>query len=316
MRAVRYLAKRILILAGTLLLVTALAFLAFQIIPGDPVASILGTEYSPERAAQVRAELGLDRPVAVRYFSWLAGFVTGNFGQSYNYSMPVSELLAGKLAVTFTLTAMAFALILLISFPLGVFTARHAGGAVDRVLTVINQVAMSVPPLILGMIFTYVFGLILKLFTPGDYVSYSKSVGGFLGYMIFPAAAVAIPKIAMCVKLLRGSILAELDSDYVRTAYSKGNTKGSVLSRHVLRNAVIPVITFMAMTIADILAGSIIIERVFSVPGMGRMLLQSISNRDYPVVQTIVVIIAFAVVLANFAADLIYQYVDPRIELR
>lgn len=311
-----YLAKRILILIATLLLVTILAFLAFQVIPGDPVLSMLGTEYTPERAAALRDELGLNGPLLVRYFSWLGGFLTGDFGVSYSYSMTVAELIGPQLPVTLTLTVMAFALILLISFPLGLFTARHEGGILDRFLTVVNQIAMSVPPFLLGILLTYVFGLILRLFTPGNYISYRESVSGFLGYMIFPAVAVAVPKIAMTVKLLRGSLLSELHSDYVRTAYSKGNTKKSVLYRHVLRNALIPVLTFLAMTIADIVAGSIIIEQVFAVPGMGRMLLQSISARDYPVVQAIIVIIAFVVVLANFAADLIYQVVDPRIELR
>ncbi len=311
-----YLAKRILILIATLLLVTILAFLAFQVIPGDPVLSMLGTEYTPERAAALRDELGLNGPLLVRYFSWLGGFLTGDFGVSYSYSMTVAELIGPQLPVTLTLTIMAFALILIISFPLGLFTARHEGGILDRILTVVNQIAMSVPPFLLGILLTYVFGLILRLFTPGNYISYRESVSGFLGYMIFPAVAVAVPKIAMTVKLLRGSLLSELHSDYVRTAYSKGNTKKSVLYRHVLRNALIPVLTFLAMTIADIVAGSIIIEQVFAVPGMGRMLLQSISARDYPVVQAIIVIIAFVVVLANFAADLIYQVVDPRIELR
>lgn len=311
-----YLAKRILILIATLLLVTILAFLAFQVIPGDPVLSMLGTEYTPERAEALRDELGLNGPLLVRYFSWLGGFLTGDFGVSYSYSMTVAELIGPQLPVTLTLTVMAFALILMISFPLGLFTARHEGGILDRILTVVNQIAMSVPPFLLGILLTYVFGLILRLFTPGNYISYRESVSGFLGYMIFPAVAVAVPKIAMTVKLLRGSLLSELHSDYVRTAYSKGNTKKSVLYRHVLRNAMIPVLTFLAMTIADIVAGSIIIEQVFAVPGMGRMLLQSISARDYPVVQAIIVIIAFVVVLANFAADLIYQVVDPRIELR
>ena len=311
-----YLAKRILILIATLLLVTILAFLAFQVIPGDPVLSMLGTEYTPERAAALRDELGLNGPLLVRYFSWLGGFLTGDFGVSYSYSMTVAELIGPQLPVTLTLTIMAFALILIISFPLGLFTARHEGGILDRILTVVNQIAMSVPPFLLGILLTYVFGLILRLFTPGNYISYRESVSGFLGYMIFPAVAVAVPKIAMTVKLLRGSLLSELHSDYVRTAYSKGNTKKSVLYRHVLRNALIPVLTFLAMTIADIVAGSIIIEQVFAVPGMSRMLLQSISARDYPVVQAIIVIIAFVVVLANFAADLIYQVVDPRIELR
>lgn len=311
-----YLAKRILILIATLLLVTILAFLAFQVIPGDPVLSMLGTEYTPERAEALRDELGLNGPLLVRYFSWLGGFLTGDFGVSYSYSMTVAELIGPQLPVTLTLTIMAFALILIISFPLGLFTARHEGGILDRILTVVNQIAMSVPPFLLGILLTYVFGLLLRLFTPGNYISYRESVSGFLGYMIFPAVAVAVPKIAMTVKLLRGSLLSELHSDYVRTAYSKGNTKKSVLYRHVLRNALIPVLTFLAMTIADIVAGSIIIEQVFAVPGMGRMLLQSISARDYPVVQAIIVIIAFVVVLANFAADLIYQVVDPRIELR
>lgn len=312
----RYLAKRIIILIATLLLVTILAFLAFQVIPGDPVLSMLGTEYTPERAEVLREELGLNGPLIVRYFNWLIGFLTGDFGVSYSYSMAVKDLIGPQLPVTLTLTALAFGLILLVAFPCGLFTARHEGGILDHILTVVNQIAMSIPPFLLGIVFTYLFGLMLRFFTPGDYISYRESVGGFLGYMLFPAMAVAIPKIAMTVKLLRGSLLTELHSDYVRTAYSKGNTKKTVLYRHVLRNGLIPVLTFLAMTIADIVAGSIIIEQVFAVPGMGRMLLQSISVRDYPVVQAIIVIIAFVVVLANFAADLIYQSVDPRIELR
>ena len=312
----KYAAKKIGLMLLTMVIVSFLAFLAFQVIPGDPAVKLLGTEATPERIAALRAEMGLDRPFLERYVQWVLGALRGDFGTSYSYKMPVSSMLAGKLPVTGLLTGMSFVLILAFSIPLGIFTARHAGGRLDRAMTAVNQALMAIPAFVTGILLTYVFGLILRLFTPGNYISYRESVSGFLGYMIFPAVAVAVPKIAMTVKLLRGSLLSELHSDYVRTAYSKGNTKKSVLYRHVLRNALIPVLTFLAMTIADIVAGSIIIEQVFAVPGMGRMLLQSISARDYPVVQAIIVIIAFVVVLANFAADLIYQVVDPRIELR
>ena len=162
---------------------------------------------------------------------------------------------------------------------------------------------------------TLFFGLILHWFTPGGYVSYTQSAGRFLGYLIFPALAIALPKAAMAVKLLRSSVLEEMKLDYVRTAYSRGNRTKSVLYRHVLKNALIPVVTFLGMTLADMVAGSIIIEQVFNIPGLGRILLTSISNRDYPVVQAIIVCIAFLVIFVNFAVDLIYKLVDPRITL-
>ena len=162
---------------------------------------------------------------------------------------------------------------------------------------------------------TLVFGRILKLFTPGGYVSYEKDFWGFVGYLIFPAVAVALPKAAMAVKLLRSSVISESKLDYVRTAYSRGNTTKSVLYKHVLQNALIPVVTFLGMALADMIAGSIIIEQVFSIPGMGRILLNSISNRDYPVVMAVIVCIAVLVLVVNTLVDLIYGLIDPRISI-
>jgi peptide/nickel transport system permease protein len=211
---------------------------------------------------------------------------------------------------------MSFALIVLTAIPLGIWQAKHAGKLRDHTATVLSQVLMSIPPFFLGIIITLVCGILLKLFTPGDYVSYKDSVGGFIRYLIFPAIAIAIPKSAMTAKMLRSSIMGQVDEDYVRTAYSRGNSSMSVMWRHVLRNAMIPVITFLAMTIADIVAGSIVVEQVFSIPGIGRLLLTSIANRDYPVVQAIIVIMAFIVVTVNFLVDIIYQFVDPRIRLK
>ncbi len=310
-----YILKKLALLIATLLIISFLVFMAFQLIPGDPVTQMLGTDYTETRAASLRAELGLDAPVITRYFKWLAGFVTGDLGVSFSYKTPVSELLGGKIAVTALLTAFSFALVIVISIPLGLLIARFQGGVFDRIMVVLNQITMSIPPFFIGIIFTCIFGFFFKLFTPGNYISYHDSVAGFAGYIFFPALAIALPKSAMTIKLLRRSIVSELHEDYVRTAYSRGNSRAGVLKNHVLRNAIIPVVTFLAMTLADIVAGSIIIEQVFTIPGVGRMLLLSISNRDYPVVQSIVVMIAFVVVFMNFLADVAYQYIDPRIRL-
>lgn len=310
------LVKRVLLLIATLLLVTILAFVAFSIIPGDPTSSILGVEATPEQIAALRDRLGLDLPIWQRYLHWLGGLLTGNLGESYNYGMPVAQLLATCVTHTLTLAVLAFVLIVAIALPLGIIAARYEGGVVDRVLTILNQITMSVPNFVAGILLVYVFGLVLRLFQPGAIVTPQAGWGPYLWYMLFPALAVALPRSAMTVKMLRGSILSELGQDYIRTAYSKGNSKTSALWRHVLRNAMIPVVTFLAMTVADIMAGSIVVEQVFGIPGLGKMLVTSIGNRDYPVVQAIVVLIATVVVVCNFAADLLYRVMDPRLRGR
>lgn len=307
--------KRVGLLVGTLLLVSVLAFVAFSVIPGDPADSVLGIEATEEQRLALRAQLGLDRPVYQRYWSWLTAFVTGDFGQSYRYNMPVAELVADQAKVTLVLAAVSFALILVISLPLGLISARHRGGIVDRAVTVLTQVTMSVPNFIMGLGLMFLFALVLRWFEP-KYVPLEDGLGAHLRFMVFPALAIALPKSAMTVKLLRGSILGEMGQDYIRTAYSKGNSQGSALWRHVLRNAMIPVVTFLAMAIGDIMAGSIVVEQVFSIPGLGRILISSIGNRDYPVVQAIVVLLAGVVVLCNFLADLLYRVMDPRIDGR
>ena len=313
---VKTVAKRVLLLIVTVILVTVLAFVAFSIIPGDPTDSILGLNATEEQVAALRLQLGLDLPIHVRYWKWLSGFVTGNFGVSYNFDMPVAQLIAPKVGVTLTLAAMAFVLIVLFSLPLGILAARHEGGWLDKVLTVLNQITMSIPNFVVGIVLMLLFGYILRWFSPGGFTYPSAGVGKYLWFMLFPALAVALPKSAMTVKMLRGSVLSEMNADYIRTAHSKGNTKASVLWRHVLRNAMIPVVTFLATTVAEIVAGSIVVEQVFAVPGMGSLLISSIGNQDYPVVQAIIVIVAVVVVLCNFLADVLYRVMDPRIKGR
>ena len=311
----RYFLKKFISLIITLLLVSFLAFLTFQIIPGDPVTKLLGTEYTEEMAAALRAQLGLDAPFLLRYVRWLGGFVTGNFGTSYSYNVPVTSLLADKLPVTGLLSALSFLLVVCISIPLGIWLSAHEDSLADRFFTMLNQIAMSIPPFFLGIMMTLVLGLVLHLFTPGNYISYTKDFGACLSYLLFPAIAIAIPKIAMTVKLLKSSICVEYRRDYVRTALSRGSTRRRVLYTHVLRNAMIPVVTFLALTIPEIVAGSIIIEQVFTVPGLGRLLVSSILNRDFPVVCAIVMLIAALVSLMNFLADILYRIIDPRIRI-
>lgn len=311
----RYAGKKILTMCVTLFAVTLFVFLAFHMISGDPVTSMLGTQATPERAEALREELGLNDPVLVQYGRCAAGFLKGDMGTSYSYRMPVSEMILDKLPVTITMTLMAFVWMILISIPVGLYAAKHEGRMTDRIITVVNQIIMAVPPFFAGILITFVFGMIFRLFTPGGYVSYQINIGKFVGYLFFPSLAIALPKAAMAVKLLRSSVISEMKLDYVRTAYSRGNSKRSVLYRHVLKNAMIPVITFLGMALSDMIAGSIIIEQVFGIPGLGRILLTSISNRDYPVVMAVIVCIAALVLVVNMVVDVIYGLVDPRISV-
>jgi len=312
----KYYIKKVITLIITLFAVSLLAFWAFQVIPGDAATHMLSTEATPERLEALREQLGLNRPFLVQYFDWLKDFLFGDMGTSYGYNMSVKEMIWAKIPITGTLSLMSFLMIILVSIPLGVWQGKHAGELPDVAAGVLGQITMSFPPFFLGMIFTLVFGLGLNLFTQGQFISYTESVSGFLGYLVFPALAIALPKIAMATKLLRSSVLVELQQDYVRTARSRGRKFNSVLLTHVLRNALIPVVTFYATALADIVAGSIIVEQVFSVPGIGRLLLSSILNRDFPVVQAIVVMIAALVVIVNFITDILYQFIDPRIKVQ
>lgn len=311
----KYFLKKGIALMGTLLLVSMVAFFLFQIVPGDPVTSMLGTEYTPERAESLRESLGLNKPVAERYANWLADFVQGNFGMSYTYQIPVAELIGEKLPITLWLGVISLIIIVVISVPTAVFMAKYGNRKRGKLFDIMNQSVMAIPSFFLGIIIILVFGLLLKWFTPGAYVDYREDFAGFLFYLWPAAFAVAIPKIAMLVKFLKASIIKELESDYVRTAYSKGASDRQVLIHHVLRNALMPALTLFGMMIAEILAGSIVVEQVFNLPGLGTILVSSINNRDFPVVQAIVVYIACIVIVTNTIVDILYHAIDPRVEI-
>lgn len=316
----KYIIKKLLTLILTLFFISVLVFLIFQVIPGDPALSILGTEATDEQVEALREQLGLNDPMPERYFNWLTGVLTGDLGKSYRYQeslneqMAVSRLIAGKLPVTLTLAGLSLLLIIIFSIPIGILWGGTKSRALDGVLNVLSQFTMSVPSFFLGIIIIYVFGLIMRWFTPGGYVSYREDFWGYIRYMLFPAITVAVPKVAMTAKFLRNSIITQLKSDYVRTAYSKGARRFRVLFVHVLKNAMIPVVTFIGIIAAEIAAGSIVVEQVFGLPGIGRLLVSSISTRDYPVVQALMLYIVSAVVIVYFVVDILYRYIDPRVE--
>ncbi len=297
------------------MVVSLITFLAFQIIPGDSVLISLGTNATEEAIEQRREELGLNEDVFVRYSKWLRGVSKGDFGTSSQYHINVSSLLEDRISITLWLTALSVTLIIFISIPLGVLVSRRAGGWFDRITNLVTQTAMAIPPFFLGIIITLIFGFMLRFFTPGRFYYPDEDFSKFVSFMIFPALAIATPKVAMVVKFLRSSIIRESEKEYVRTAKSKGLKPDDIMYNHILKNALTPVITFIAIVIADVLANSIIIEQVFGIPGMGRLLVMSISNRDYAVVQAIVLFIVVIIVVLNFIVDILYQYLDPQVSL-
>lgn len=299
----------------TLFVVSVCVFFAFSLIPGDPATRKLGTEATPQQVQALREQMGLNAPLTERYVTWVRDALRGDFGVSYQTGNTVSSLLAERIPVTVSLALLAFCVTVVISIPLGIFTAKYENSLIDRIVTVVNQIIMSVPPFFSGILLSALFGLVLRWFTPGGYVSYQVSVPEFLKYLLLPAFCIALPKAAMTIKLLRSSMIEEAGKDYTRTAYSRGNTIDGVMYGHILKNAIIPVVTFLGMALADLLAGSIVIEQLFSIPGISRTLITSISNRDYPVVMAIIMGIAAMIVTINLLVDLIYRLIDPRVSL-
>ena len=312
---IQIICKRIFLLLVTMILVSFLTFAAFELVSGDPARTMLGTEATEEQVIALRHQLGLDRTFFVRYFSWLLGFFSGNLGMSYSYRQGVWDLISTKLYLSLWLSLMSFCIITAVSIPLGIWSYRFTGWFADWPRTTINQLCMALPPFFTGILVSWGFGIVLRFFTPGDFPGFQKDIAGSLRHLFFGALCLSIPRIAMTVRMLRATVISEMNKAYVRTAISRGNDRKSVLVRHVLKNSMVSVVTFLGQTLAELVGAGIVVEQVLGIPGLGRFLVASISHRDYPVVQAIVVILAFWVVLAGTLADLINQAIDPRLRL-
>ena len=300
----------------TLLVVSLLVFAAFSIIPGDTARVMLGPDASESQVELLRAEMGLDKPLATRYLTWLAGLITFDPGKSYAYNVSVGELIAQRLPVTIGMSVIAMIMVIIISYPLAVLSARKPGRLGDQVCSVIGHVLFAIPPYVASLLLILLAGSVFSLLTVGNYVRPSDDFAGYIACLLLPSFAVALPKIAMSFKFLRSSIIDQRTADYVRTSKSHGLSDLKILIRHVLPNSNVSSITIISIILSDILGGSLIVEQVFNLPGLGRLLLSAISRRDFPLLSGIVFYLAFVTVLLYFISDIASSLADPRIRLK
>ena len=310
-----YFIRKLAILLLTLFLVSLAVFLAFHVIPGDSAMLILGTEASEESLAALRHQMGTDRSLLAQYVSWLAGIFRGDFGVSLKYSRSVADLLRSRIMLTSLLGLMSFILVFILGIPLGLLSGRARNPVARAAAGAFSVIGISLPGFFLSLLLIWVFGLWLRLFTPGSYVSPGEDAGAFFRFMIFPALAVALPQVAVLSKYLAAAVREESSAAYVKAARSRGCSSFRVLTRHIFKNAVVAVVPLLGMIAGSIFSGSIIVEQVFGISGVGRLLISAVSYRDFPLAQTIVLYIAALVVVVNFLVDLVVQWLDPRIRL-
>jgi peptide/nickel transport system permease protein len=313
---IRYFIKKLIILLLLLLFVSVAVFSVLFILPGDPAQIILGINATPETLANLRAELGLDQPFAIQYLIWITNLLTGRGNRSINYDMPVYDLILSRLTVTGPLALIAMVFAVIISFPFGVYAARHQNQPGDLSVMFFTQLGLATPEFWLGILLILLFSVKLGWFAAGGFPGWTADFLGSLKALLLPAFALGVIRASILTRLTRSSMLEVLREDYVRTARAKGLRERTVVYVHALRNALIPVLTIMGLQLGQLLAGAIIIENVYYLPGLGRLVFQAIGQRDLPVVRDIVLFMAAAVVLVNFIVDLTYASMDPRIRLQ
>ena len=311
----RYLTKKLITLIILLFFVSITVFSVLFIIPGDPAQIILGINATPDSLAALRAELGLDKSFVAQYLDWIGNIVSGRGNRSINYDMPVYDLLLSRLAVTGPMALMAMLFAVIISIPLGIYAARKQNQTGDVAVMFFTQLGLATPEFWLGILLILLMSVKLGWFSAGGFPGWTVSFWGSLKALLLPAFALGLIRASMLTRLTRSSMLEVLREDYVRTARAKGLKERTVIYVHALRNALIPVLTIMGLQLGQLLAGAIIIENVYYLPGLGRLVFQAIGYRDLPVVRDIVLFMAVAVVLVNFVVDLTYASVDPRIRL-
>lgn len=309
----RRLASFVLTLAAASLVV----FAVLELLPGNPAEVMLGETATPESLAALEARLGLDRPPATRYLAWVGGLLQGESAVSYAYDTPTFELIAERLQVSLPLALLAMALTVVVALAAGVYAAAHHRKAGDTGVMLLSQLGLSLPNFWLAILLILVFAVQLQWVSAGGFPGWREEDGGGLGAglaaLALPALALAAVQAAILARVTRSSVLEALREDYVRTARAKGLSRQQVLWRHVLRNAMIPVLTIMGLQFANLITGAIIVENVFVLPGVGRLVFQAINNRDLVLVRDVVMLLAAVVVLVNFVVDVLYAVVDPRL---
>jgi peptide/nickel transport system permease protein len=311
-----YLIKRLGSLIVSLFVASLVIFACIEIVPGDPASFMLGVNAQPDTVNALREELGLNTSHTQRYVSWISGLLKGDLGTSYTYRSPVSDIVADRLQVSVPLALYALTLTILIAFPVGVLAAAWRGSAVDLFVMGATQLGIAVPNFWFAILMVIVFAINLGWFSAGGFPGWDAGILAVIKALTLPAVALALPQASILARVMRSSLLDTLSEDYIRSARAKGLSRRQVMWRHALRNAMIPVLTIIGLQFSFLLAGAIIIENVFFLPGLGRLVFQAITQRDLIVVESVVMLLVFAVVLVNFLVDLAYAWVDPRLRGR
>ena len=310
---ITFIIRRFLAALVSIFLAAVLVFSALLAVPGDPAEVILGVNASPQALAALRSKLGLDEPPLIRFTGWLGGVVQGDFGESLNYQAPVSRLILDRLAVSLPLALGGALLACLIALPLGVFAALRRGTALDPLVVVLSQVGAAIPSFWLGLMFILLFSVTWGLFPAGGYTPWSRDPLAALRSLALPILALGLGQAAVMTRMTRSAMLETLSQDYVRTAKAKGLSNNRVIFKHGLRNALVTLVTILGISLSNLLIGSIIIEQVFALPGLGRLALTAIGTRDYPLLQGEILVYASAIVFLSFLVDISYGLLDPRI---
>lgn len=310
----RYAVRRVLQALVVLLGVSIIVFMLVHLVPGDPIRVSLGTRFDPETYEALRQRAGFDKPLPVQYAVWLGRAVTGDLGVSFRSGQPVTIALLERLPATLSLAFAALVVALLIALPLGILSAMRSGSKLDYAATVVSQAGISIPDFWMAILLILLFALVLGWFPPSGYVSPLDDPLGWLRHLALPAVTVGVVSGAVLTRFVRSSVLEAMGQDYTRTARAKGLPERVVIGRHVLRNALVPVITVTGLQLAYLLGGVIIVEVIFAWPGLGLLAFNAVQSRDYPVLQGAVLLVAVVFLLINLLVDLLYAYVDPRIK--
>ncbi|KZK83551.1 Glutathione transport system permease protein GsiC [Pseudovibrio sp. Ad13] len=307
---------RLIGLLTTLLAASLVIFVVLEVIPGDPAEVMLGLNAQPDTLAALRAELGLNAPLSTRYVNWLLGMLRGEFGVSYTYSVPVSELIGERIQVSLPLATGALILSTIIAIPIGVYSARYHGKVIDTGIMSIAQIGIAIPNFWIAILLVYVFAIVLRVLPSGGFPGWDVSFFGSLQALLLPVIALALPQASILARVMRSALLDVLHEDYIRTARAKGLSNKATLWRHGVRNALIPVLTILGLQFSFLIAGTVIIENLFYLPGLGRLIFQGITQRDLIVVKSSVMLLVALTIFVTFLVDIAYAAIDPRLRRR
>lgn len=310
-----FLLRRLISMIITTALVVVMIFLVFRIIPGDPALILLGTEADESQLEAMRQKLGTDRPVLEQFFRWIGGVFNGNLGESLRFTQPVLRLIGDRLVVTLPLALMAISIVMVVGIPSGLLLALYRNSLIDTLFSLLTQLGIAVPSFWAGILLMLLFSVQLGWLPIGTFTSWQEDAPAAFRSLILPAVAVALPPLAIVVRYVRNGFIDQWNQDYVRTAMSKGLSQRLIIYRHVLRNTLVPVITVLGIIFADIVSGTLVIEQVFALPGIGRLLVTAVGYRDFPLLQGLALYIALVVIGLNFLVDIAYRWIDPRIRL-